>query len=147
TATLQAVAVTSGNASALNPYTFTITYSDNVAVAAATLSGAVVKVLPPGQAAPLLATVKGTAAVGATDGIGNAQSFIVTYQITPPAGGWTSGDNGSYSSALMGGGVTDLAGNAAAAGALGTFSVNLGSAISITSANHATFTVGAAASL
>ncbi len=49
TATLNAVTVTNANASALNPYTFTVTYSDNVAVALSTLSNAEVQVLPPGS--------------------------------------------------------------------------------------------------
>ncbi len=126
TATLQAGSVTAGNASALNPYTFTITYSDNVAVAVSTLSNAVVEVLPPGSGVPISANVEGIVAVGATDGIGNAVSFVVTYQITPPGGSWTSTDNGNYTVTLGGGTVTDLAGNPVASGSLGTFSVNLG---------------------
>jgi len=121
TATLQANPVTDGSATS---YTFTITYSDNVAVAATTLSGAVVQVLPPGSGAPIPATVESTMAVGATDGLGNGPSFIVTYQITPPGGAWTSADNGNYTVTLGGGTVTDLAGNPVATGTLGTFSVS-----------------------
>jgi hypothetical protein len=123
TPVLQASSVTSSNASALNPYKFSVTYSDNVAVAVPTLPGAVIQVLPPGSLAPIPASVEGTAPVGTTDGIGDAQSFVVTYQITPPGGAWTSADNGTYTVALGGGAVADLAGNAVAAGSLGTFSV------------------------
>ena len=50
--------------------------------------------------------------------------FVVTYQITPPGGAWTSADNGTYTVTLGGGPVTDLAGNAVASGTLGTFSVS-----------------------
>jgi len=118
TATLQAAAVTSSNATS---YTFTITYSDNVAVAVTTLSDAVVQILPPGSGAPIPATVESTVAVGTTDGMGNAHSFIVTYQITPPGGAWASADNGIYTVTLGGGSVTDLAGNPTASGPLGTY--------------------------
>jgi hypothetical protein len=124
TATLNAATVTNANASALNPYTFTITYSDNVAVSLASLSNAVVVVLPP-SGAPIAATVVSIQASGATDGAGNAASFVVTYQITPPGGSWTVADDGTYSVNLGGGAVTDLAGNAVAAGSLGTFSVQI----------------------
>jgi hypothetical protein len=130
TATLQAAAVTHASTSAPNPYTFTITYSDNQAVAASTLSDAVVEVLPPGSAAPILATVQSTAAVGATDGTGNASSFTVTYQIMPPGGSWTWPDNGTYTVTLGGGSVTDLAGNAVPSGSVGTFSVNVSTVLS-----------------
>ena len=57
TAALQAVDVTGANAASLNPYAFTITFSDNVGIAAASLSGAVVQVVPPGAIAPITATV------------------------------------------------------------------------------------------
>ncbi|MGA2497235.1 MAG: choice-of-anchor Q domain-containing protein, partial [Tepidisphaeraceae bacterium] len=123
TATLTAAAVITGNASTLNPYTFTITYSDNVAVAAATLSDAVVQVLPPGSRAPISASFQSTVAVGTADGIGNAKSFSVTYAITPPGASWTPADDGNYTVVLGGGTVTDLAGNPVASGSLGTFSV------------------------
>jgi len=131
TASAQATAVTSSNATSLNPYTFTITYSDNVAVAVSTLSDAVVEVIPPGALAPISATVKSTAAVGTPDSVGNATSFTVTYQITPPGGSWTSADNGTYTITLGGGAVTDLAGNAVASGSLGTFTVNISAGLMI----------------
>jgi hypothetical protein len=123
TATLQAVSVTAANSSTLNPYTFTVTYSDHLALAAATLLDAVVEVLPPGSAAPVLASFEAMAAVGATDGVGNAASFVVTYQIIPPGGSWTPADDGNYSVTLGGGTVTDLAGNPLLSGLLGAFSV------------------------
>jgi hypothetical protein len=125
TASLSAPAVTSDNASALNPYTFTITYSDNVATLAASLANAVVQVQPPGATAPITASVASIVAGGAADGIGNAQSFVVTYAITPPGGSWTADDDGTYTVILGGGTVTDLTGNGVASGVLGTFSVQV----------------------
>ncbi len=117
--------MTSTNAASLNPYTFSMTFSDNMAVAAASLAGSVVQVVPPGAAAPISATVVGTKPVGTPDAAGNAKAFVVTYQITPPTGSWTSADDGTYSITLGGAPVTDLAGNAVAAGTLGTFTVSL----------------------
>ena len=120
------MAVTDANAASLNPYDFTITFADNVAIAVASLPGVVVEVVPPGQTAPISATVVSTTPSGATDANGNAQSFVVKYQITPPGGSWTNADNGNYTITLGGAPVTDLAGNAVASGSLGTFSVTLG---------------------
>jgi hypothetical protein len=125
TATSSAPGVTSSNASTLNPYTFTITYQDNTAVAASSLAGVVVDVSPPGAGAPITAIATSTKAVGPTDPFGNAQEFVVTYQITPPGGSWTTADNGTYTLNLVGTPVTDLSGNTVAAGTLGTFLVNL----------------------
>jgi len=125
TATLQADDVTSSNAASLNPYVFTITFSDSVAIEATSLSGAVVEVVPPGQTAPVPATVVSTQSSGATDSLGDAQSFVVTYQITPPGGAWTSTDDGTYTVTLGGAPVIDVAGNAVPSGPVGTFSVSL----------------------
>ena len=59
----------------LNPYIFTVTYSDNTAVAASSLAGAVVDVSPPGGGAAITATVISTKAVGPTDPFGDAQAI------------------------------------------------------------------------
>ena len=64
-----------------------------------------------------------TTAVGGTDADGDAGSFVVTYQITPPGGSWVPADDGVYTITLGGEPITDLAGNAVAAGIVGTFSV------------------------
>ena len=63
--------------------------------------------------------------MGTTDQYGDAQSFVVTYQITPPGGAWTSADNGTYTVTLGGTPVTDLAGNPVPPGPVGTFTVSL----------------------
>ncbi|HLN32363.1 MAG TPA: right-handed parallel beta-helix repeat-containing protein [Gemmataceae bacterium] len=108
-------------------YTFTVTYTSATKILAASLSGAVVQVGPPGGVgAPINASVVSTVPIGPTDASGNAQSFTVTYQITPPGGKWTSADNGTYSVNLGGSPVTDLAGTPVATGTLGTFAVETG---------------------
>jgi hypothetical protein len=135
TATLQAVAVTRANAGSLNPYTFSIKFTDNVAIAAASSPGAVVKVIPAGANAPITATIVSTTPIGNKDAPGDAPSFLVTYEIAPPGGSWTAGDDGLYTVALGGSQVTDLAGNPVAAGSLGTFSVQIAN-------NAPTVTVG-----
>jgi hypothetical protein len=123
TATLQAANVNSSNASKLNPYTFTITYTDNVAVGAATLANAVVEVLPPGASAPITAVLTGFSASGSADALGNGRTLVAAYSIVPPGGSWSALDVGAYTVTLGGGVVSDLAGNPVATGTLGTFTV------------------------
>jgi len=108
-------------------YQFTVTYTSSAAILAASLSGAVVQVVPPsGVGSPITATVVSTVANGSTDPAGNAKSFTVTYQITPPGGKWTSADNGTYTVNLSGSPVTDVGGSPIASGTLGTFAVQTG---------------------
>jgi len=63
---------------------------------------------------------------GPTDPWRDAQSFTVTYEITPPGGSWISSDNGTYKVNLGGSPIKDLAGNAVAAGTVGSFQVETG---------------------
>jgi hypothetical protein len=104
-------------------YTFSITYHDNVGVAAAALPGAVVEVLPPNGGIPIIPSVVSTTRTGSTDLLGDAQGFVVTYRFTPPGGCWSPALNGIYTVTLGGGSITDLAGNAVPQGTLGTFTV------------------------
>jgi hypothetical protein len=123
TATLQASTVT--NASPLTSYTFSITFTDNGAIAASSLQGVMVQVIPPsGPAIP--ATVVSATPVGATDAFGNAHQFILQLRITPPGGFWTAAANGIYSVVLGGAPVMNLQGQSAPTGILGTFTVDLG---------------------
>ncbi len=127
TASLQAQTVTSSNASALNPYTFSITVSDQGAIAASTLGGEVVLVSPPGGGAPISATIVSTTPVGPTDAFGNARQFVITLEITPPGGAWTGADNGYYSVTLGGLPILDLNGQSVPTGTVGRFLVDIGS--------------------
>ncbi len=121
TATLSAANVTGADYGQTS-YTFSITFASNAAIEASTLAGAVVQVVPPsGVGGPITATVVSTAANGPTDPLGNAQSFTVTYQITPPGGSWSPADNGTYAVTLGGSPVTDVDGSAIASGNVGSF--------------------------
>ena len=109
-------------------YKYSITYTSDAAIAAGSLPGAVVKVVPPGGVgSPITATVVSTIANGPTDPFGNAQSFTVTYKITPPGGQWTSADNGTYGVTLGGSSITDINGAPIAKGTVGTFQVETAS--------------------
>jgi len=113
-------------------YTFSVTYASNAAISAASLVGSVVAVTPPsGQGGAITAKVESTVANGPTDPSGDAQSFTVTYMITPPGGSWTSAHNGTYSISLGGSPITDINGTPIPTGTVGTFSVETAS-ISVT---------------
>ncbi len=126
TASLTAPGVTTANAAASDPYTFTIVYGDNVAVDQASVPGAIVEVEPPGGGAPLAVTLVSITPSGLHDGLGNATAETANYSLTPPGGSWATALSGTYTVMLAGAPVTDLAGNAAPGGTLGTFSAQLG---------------------
>jgi hypothetical protein len=123
TASLLATTVNANNAASLSPYTFTIAYSDNVAITPGSLAGAVVQVVPPGAGTLVSASVVNIAPMGATDPWGDAQTFDVTYQITPPGGSWSPSDDGTYSVTDAGTLPSDLSGNTVAPGTVGSFKV------------------------
>jgi hypothetical protein len=125
TASLQATLVNAANAGAVSPYTFTIAYSDNVAITPASLSGALVQVNPPGAGNPITATVLSAIPIGATDPWGDARTFDVTYEITPPGGSWTESDDGTCTVSVQGAVPSDLAGNSLMTGTVGTFKVDV----------------------
>lgn len=113
TAAVSASDVTSEGSS----YTFSVTYSDNVAIDAATIRDRGVVVTGPGgfsQPAALLG-VSG----------GSASAITATYSISAPASGWTHADRGAYTIALLPNQVADTSGNLVPAGALGSFNVDI----------------------
>jgi hypothetical protein len=131
TATLSAATVT-GASYGQTTYTFSITYASNAAIAASTLAGAVVQVAPPsGLGGPITATIVQIAAGGATDPWGDAQSFTVTYQITPPGGSWTVQDSGTYTVNLAGTPIRDVDADPITQGTIGSFTAELASIISL----------------
>jgi hypothetical protein len=84
-------------------YSFSIIFASNAAIEQPTLAGATVQVVPPSSlGGPITAAVVGTVASGPTDPLGDAQSFTVTYQITPPGGSWSLADDGTDSVNLGG---------------------------------------------
>ena len=98
-------------------FTFTVTYSDKVAVNVSTLGNSNIVVTGPGgfsQDATLVSASSTT----------NATSVTATYRIIPRGGIWSKTGNGKYTIVINQGQVTDTGGNPMAAGTLGTFTVN-----------------------
>jgi hypothetical protein len=99
-------------------YTFTVTYSDNLAVKIATLDSLDIRVTGPNgydQAATLVILNPRK----------NGTSRKATYRITPPGAAWTAADNGTYAVVIQANQVTDTSGNALPAGELGRFQVSV----------------------
>jgi hypothetical protein len=99
------------------PYNFTITYTDDVAVNAATLGNNNLLVTGTGysQTATLVSS-----------GLTNGPTIVATYSVPAPAGGWSTAANGFYAIGLQDSQVADTSGNFALAVAnLGSFSVNI----------------------
>jgi hypothetical protein len=98
-------------------YSFTVTYNDNLAVSVASLDNNDIRVTGPGGF-DTPATFVGV------DVNSDGTPRVATYSITPPGGSWDAADVGTYAVALQSGQVFDTAGNVAATGTLGTFTVS-----------------------
>ncbi len=110
-ATLQTVPTVTSSAAAA---TLTVTYTDNVAVRAASLvTGNLVLSGPSSQ----------TAAFVSASPSGNSATITATYSVMPPAGGWTMAANGTYSVALAANSVSDTSNNFASSATLGNFQI------------------------
>jgi uncharacterized repeat protein (TIGR01451 family) len=103
-------------------HSFTVVYSDNLAIDIASLDGNDIRVTGPGGFNQLAALVSVTPA-------GSGTPRTATYRITSPGGSWDNADNGAYTLALQASQVRDGVGNLAAARALGAFSVNISASI------------------
>ena len=115
TASLSAISpVTSPGGTAL---TFTVVYSDDVAVQVSTLDSSDILVTGPNGYSQLATFDHATITT-------NGTPVIATYNITPPGSSWDAFDNGTYTVSMEASQVTDTASDAVAAGTLGTFSVN-----------------------
>ena len=110
-ATLNALNVT---ASGATTYTFTVTYTDDVAVNVSTLDGSDVVVTGPNSFSQAAAFV-------GVDINSNGTPRMATYQITAPGGTWDASDNGTYTVSMQSNQVGDTGGNYVSSGALGTF--------------------------
>lgn len=97
---------------------FTVTYRDAMGINLTTIGDSNVVVTGPDSVArsAVLTLIAST---------GDGTSRTATYAISAPGGTWGSALNGTYTVSLQPGQVRDLAGNAAPAGALGTFQVNV----------------------
>ncbi len=128
TAAISAPTVTAANAAGLSPYPFTITFTDNVAISLASVTGADVQVVAPNGVA-IDAELESVTPSGGGDALGDGPTLVAKYQISPPGGSWAASPLGTYSVTLAGASVTDMAGNAIATTSLGEFSVLVGSPV------------------
>ena len=99
-------------------YDFTVTYSDNTAVAVATLDDNDIQVTGPNgfiQNATLLGVNVNSDGTPRT----------ATYSINAPNGSWDMADNGEYTIALLSSQVSDIVANFSPAATLGSFQVNI----------------------
>jgi uncharacterized delta-60 repeat protein len=110
-AAVNAPAITAGGGTT---YSFSITYADAGGIDAGSINAADVTVARSGGG-PALVVASGVAA-------GTGASVTATYVVEAPGGTWDGTDNGTYTIAVNGGQVLDLAGNAVASGG-GTFAV------------------------
>ncbi|MBD1910119.1 MULTISPECIES: Ig-like domain-containing protein [unclassified Leptolyngbya] len=113
--TLNAPGVT---ASTTEPYTFTVTYTDNQAIQVGSLGDGDVRVTGPGSFSQ-------SATLVSVDTNSDGATRTATYQIIPPGNGWDLAENGSYTVEVLGNQVSDVAGNSLTASTLGTFNVNI----------------------
>ena len=100
-------------------YSFTITYSDDLALAIASIDTADVSVIGPSGALVVLSAVPETSS--------NGTPRTVTYTVEPPGGTWDHSDNGVYTINLVMNQVGDDGAPQlfVAAGQIGSFEVNL----------------------
>ena len=115
TALLDAVAVSDLS----QPHTFSVTYTDNVAIQADAIDANDVKVTVPDGVTVLPATLSGV-----VDVEGNGTVMKATYSVAAPGGNWAN-QRGAYQVEIGAGQVSDKAGNEIAAGILGSFAVNV----------------------
>ena len=100
------------------PYTFTVTYTDNAAVNAATVDkNDIIVTAPDGTALP--ATL-----VNTKDTKGDGTVLTATYSVAAPGGSWKKSDRGGYNVAIAAEQVKDIDDNAVAAEVLGSFAIN-----------------------
>lgn len=94
-------------------YDFNVDLADNVALN--TVSVGNLTVTPPGGGAPIAATLMNV--------LGSGRNATAVYRIAAPGGTIDRADDGTYTVNMPAGAVKDVAGNAAAAGAIGTFAL------------------------
>ncbi|HSV14202.1 MAG TPA: SdrD B-like domain-containing protein, partial [Tepidisphaeraceae bacterium] len=120
TVTLMNVPNVSG-ANAAAPYQFTVTYNDNFFLNTSTFDSNDLLVTGPNGFSQKATFVSSGLVWTTSDGHDNR---VVTYQIQPPGGAWSSGSDGAYTISLLANQVLDSAGNAAAGGMLTQFTVD-----------------------
>src|SRR6267142_2060256 len=97
---------------------FSVTYADNLAIKFSTLGNGDIRVTGPNGYSELATLLSSSPAA-------DSSSLTVIYTIPAPDGGWDSTDNGAYIVSMVASQVSDTGNTFVAAGALGTFSVNI----------------------
>ena len=115
TAVLDAVAVSDLS----QPHTFSVTYTDNVAIDAEAIDANDVKIIAPDGITVLPATLGSV-----VDVKGDGTAVKATYSVAAPEGNWAN-QRGAYQVELQAAQVSDKAGNQIAASVLGSFAVNI----------------------
>jgi len=109
-------------------YSFSVTYSDDVAIKVSTLSTGDVTVTGPGGFS-VNPTFLGV------DDNSDGTPRVATYSFTPPGGAWDKLDNGSYTVTMNASEVSDLVPNFVKAGSLTSFVVGVPDTFIVTNAN------------
>ncbi len=99
-----------------SPYTFTVTYADNRAINTSSLDSSDILLTGPNGFSQLASFVS-------VDTSSAGTPRMATYRATAPGGAWDSADNGTYTITLQGSQVSDVAGNPASAGTIGSFEI------------------------
>ncbi len=98
------------------PYSFNVTYTDNVAINATTIDAKDLTVTAPDGKTLLPVTLVKTSGTG--------KAITATYSVAAPTGGWQAKNRGDYTVAVKAGEVKDSEGNAVVAGNIGSFIIN-----------------------
>ncbi|HEV8605071.1 MAG TPA: M12 family metallo-peptidase [Tepidisphaeraceae bacterium] len=114
TASLTAPTIVNGTATS----TFTITYSDNIAIKLTSLDSADIQITGPNSFSQ-------TATFVGANQFTNGSPLIATYRLNAPGGLWDALDSGTYTISTRTGQIADTTGNGVAAISLGTFPVNI----------------------
>ncbi|PSB19819.1 hypothetical protein C7B76_06740 [filamentous cyanobacterium CCP2] len=103
-------------ANSTQPYTFTVTYSDNVAINIDSIDNFDVRVTGPNGFSQLATLVS-------VSNSGNGSPRTATYQILPPGGSWDAVEAGTYTATIEPNQVSDTSGNLVPPGGAVNFSV------------------------
>lgn len=114
-ASLKAVNLTEATTT---PFSFTVSYSDNVAIARNSIDSNDITVT----------SANGFSQVAVLDNVSNSQNgtpLVATYRINAPGGSWDNADNSTYTISMRSNQVADVNNNFVPAGVLGSFNVSI----------------------
>ena len=110
-------------------YTFTVVYTDNVAVKFSTIDSNDIRVARQDGFSVLAELVSATPAADGTP-------IQATYRFSPPSGSWQHQDGGLYTLTLVAGQITDTAGNSNVEKELGRLSVSVNAQVFLPIVNN-----------